>query len=108
MPPAEDPATARSFSVAPREGSGPYFPGAAEVSPDTQRLLDEEVRRIVTEAHDEVLDLLRESRERLDSLAAALLEHETLDEGDAYAAAGVTRPQLRPAEELAAAARSMT
>jgi cell division protease FtsH len=95
-------------AVVPRDGSGPYFPGAAEVSPETQRLLDDEVRRIVTEAHDEVVALLRENRERLDSLAAALLEHETLDEDDAYAAAGVARPRLQPAEELAAAARSMT
>ena len=55
-----------------------------------------------------MLVLLRENRERLDSLAAALLEHETLDEDDAYEAAGVTRRRLRPAEELAAAARSMT
>jgi cell division protease FtsH len=41
-------------------------------------------------AHAEVARLLRENRARLDSLAAALLEHETLDEADAYAAAGVT------------------
>ena len=95
-------------AVSPRDGSGAYFPGASEVSPETQRLLDDEVRRIVNEAHEEVLVLLRENRERLDSLAAALLEHETLDEDDAYEAAGVTRRQLRPAEELAAAARSMT
>ena len=51
---------------------------------------------------------LRKNRGRLDSLAEALLEHETLDEGDAYAAAGVNRPQALPADELAAAARSMT
>jgi cell division protease FtsH len=45
--------------------------------------------RIVDGAHDEVVVLLRENRARLDSLAKALLEHETLDEDDAYAAAGV-------------------
>ena len=95
-------------ALTPRDGSAQYFPGGSEVSPDTQRLLDSEVRRIVSEAHEEVLTLLRENRERLDSLAAALLEHETLDEDDAYAAAGVTRRLLRPAEDLAAAARSMT
>jgi cell division protease FtsH len=38
-----------------------------------------------------VVALLREHRDKLDSLAAALLEHETLDEDDAYAAAGVPR-----------------
>lgn len=34
-----------------------------------------------------------ENRARLDALASALLEQETLEEEDAYAAAGVTRPQ---------------
>jgi cell division protease FtsH len=53
------------------------------------------VRRIVEESHLQVLDLLRENRDRLDSLVSALLEHETLDEEDAYAAAGVER-QLAP------------
>ena len=96
------------ISVIPRDGSGPFLPGAAEVSPETQTLLDDEVRRIVAEAHDEVVTLLTENRARLDALASALLEHETLDEDDAYAAAGVTRLQATPAGELAAAARSTT
>ncbi|MGH3063276.1 MAG: ATP-dependent zinc metalloprotease FtsH [Gaiellaceae bacterium] len=95
-------------SVLPRDGSGPFLPGAAEVAPETRKLVDEEVRRIVAEAHDEVVTLLTENRARLDALASALLEHETLDEDDAYAAAGVTRPQATPAGELAAAARSRT
>ncbi len=95
-------------SVIPRDGSGPFLPGAAEVSPETHKLLDDEVRRIVAEAHDEVVTLLTENRARLDALASALLEKETLDEDDAYAAAGVTRPQATPAGELAAAARSRT
>jgi cell division protease FtsH len=95
-------------AVIPRDGSGPFLPGASEASPETQKLLDGEVRRIVGEAHEEVLALLTENRARLDALAAALLEHETLDEDDAYAAAGVTRPPANPAGELAAAARSRT
>jgi cell division protease FtsH len=96
------------ISAIPRDGSGPFLPGAAEVSPETRKLLDDEVRRIVAEAHDEVVTLLTENRERLDALASALLEHETLDEDDVYAAAGVTRPRATPAGELAAAARSRT
>ena len=95
-------------SVLPRDGSGPFLSGAADVAPETRKLVDEEVRRIVGEAHDEVVTLLTENRARLDALASALLEHETLDEDDAYAAAGVTRPQATPAGELAAAARSRT
>jgi cell division protease FtsH len=96
------------ISVLPRDGSGPFFPGAAEVAPETRKLVDDEMRRIVAEAHDEVVTLLTENRARLDALASALLEHETLDEEDAYAAAGVTRPQATLAGELAAAARSRT
>ena len=100
--------TVGPVAVISRDGSGPFLPGASEVSPDTQRLLDDEVRRIVADAHEDVLALLRENRQRLDSLAQALLEHETLDEDDAYAAAGVTRPRLPSSSELATAARSRT
>jgi cell division protease FtsH len=93
------------ITVLPRD-PGTFGPGAADASPDTQRLVDDEVRRIVREAHDEVDTLLRQNRARLDSLAAALLEHETLDEADAYAAAGVPRGATALAVPTAAAARS--
>jgi cell division protease FtsH len=96
------------IAVIPRDGSGPFLPGASEVSAETQKLLDDEVRRIVTEAQNEVAALLNENRARLDALASALLERETLDEDDAYAAAGVMRSQAPPAEAFAAAARSGT
>jgi cell division protease FtsH len=92
-------------AVLPRDGSGPLLPGVAEVSPDTQKLVDEEVRRIVEESHEKVLTLLRENRAKLDSLAAALLEHETLDEDDAYAAAGVARRTARGADPVVATAQ---
>ena len=64
------------------------------------------MRRIVEESHQQVLALLRENRSKLDSLANALLEHETLDEEDAYAAAGVPRVETESADSYAAAARS--
>jgi cell division protease FtsH len=95
-------------AVIPRDGTSPLLPGAAEVSPETQRLVDEEVRRIVEQSHQEVVALLQENRGKLDSLAAALLEHETLDEEDAYAAAGVPRAQAPSSDSYAAAARSRT
>src|SRR5262245_813551 len=94
------------IAVLPRDGAGPLLPGVAEVSPDTQRLIDEEVRRIVDESHREVVELLEKNRSRLDLLVQALLEHETLDEDDAYAAAGVERAQTAPADSYVAAARS--
>src|SRR5262249_2583456 len=76
------------IAVLSRDGTRSPFPGIPEVSPETQRLFDEEVRRIVSESHQEVVALLGENRDRLDTLARALLEHETLDEDEAYAAAG--------------------
>ncbi len=79
-------------SVLPTPGRGQLLPGVDEVSPHTHQLVDDEVRRIVEESDADVLALLRENRPRLDSLAAALLEHETLDEADAYAAAGLHSP----------------
>jgi cell division protease FtsH len=49
------------------------------------------VRRIVDEAYEDVLALLREHRSKLDDLAVALLDRETLDGPDAYAVAGIER-----------------
>jgi cell division protease FtsH len=93
-------------AVIPRDGSGPLLPGVSEVSPATQKLVDDEVRRIVDESHREVVVLLETNRGKLDSLVVALLEHETLDEEDAYAAAGVERTATTPAEQYAKAASS--
>jgi cell division protease FtsH len=95
-------------AVIPRDGAGPLLPGAAEVSPETQRLVDDEVRRIVGESQRQVIALLEEHRGKLDSLANALLEHETLDEEDAYAAAGVPRDATPATDTYAAAARART
>jgi cell division protease FtsH len=95
-------------AVIPRDGSGPLLPGAAETSPDTQKLVDDEVRRIIDESHQQVVALLGHNRSKLDSLAAALLEHETLDEGAAYAAAGVPRTDARAADSYTTAAQSRT
>src|SRR5207247_2650197 len=54
------------IAVLPRDGSGPLLPGVAEVSPAPQKLVDDEVRRIRDEAHEEVMALLRENRAKLE------------------------------------------
>ena len=95
-----------TITVLPSDGQGPLLPGAAQVSEETQRLIDEEVRKLVATAHEEVRTLLDENRGRLDSLAKALLEHETLDQADAYAAAGIEPRSAESSGELAAAAQT--
>jgi cell division protease FtsH len=82
-------------------------PGADGSAPSeaTRQLVDAEVRRIVDECYVKALARLRENRERLESLARALLEKETLDERDAYAAAGFDRPAVRAPAGLAEATR---
>jgi cell division protease FtsH len=85
-------------AIVPRDGTNPLVPGAEAPSPHTQELVDQEVRRIVDQAYDEVLTLLRDNRDKLENLAHALLGHETLEEPDAYAAAGVER-RPRPDRE---------
>jgi cell division protease FtsH len=88
--------TIGAVSVLPSDGQGLLLPGVSEVSPETQQLIDEEVRALVASSHDEVLELLREHRDKLDSLADALLHHETLDQPDAYAAAGIAQAERVP------------
>jgi cell division protease FtsH len=84
MSPAVGPVT-----VIAQDGRGPLLPGAAAPSEQTQQLVDQEVRRIVDESYEEVLALLTEHRAKLNALALMLLEKETLDGPDAYAAAGI-------------------
>jgi cell division protease FtsH len=77
------------------EQLGTLTPAAQPVSESTHREIDREVRRIVAGAREDAVRLLREERPRLDTLAAALLEHETLDQDAAYRAAGL-EPPTRP------------
>jgi cell division protease FtsH len=79
------------ITVAGQDGQSLLMPGAEPASAATQELVDNEVRRIVEEEQRAVRELLTENRDRLDALADALLERETLDEADAYAVAGITR-----------------
>ncbi len=93
------------IAVLPADGEGPFLPGVSETSESTQRLVDEEVRRLVESAHEEVTRLLVEHRDQLESLAQALLKAETLDAADAYAAAGVPAHDRRAERGLLSRSR---
>ena len=75
-------------TVLPPDGVEPLLMdgGASE---RTRQLVDMEVRKLADQCHRQALSTLGEHREQLESLAQALLERETLDEVDAYAAAGI-------------------
>ncbi len=77
---------------------GALLPGSVPASPPTQQLVDEEVRRIVDGAEQDVIKLLERERGRLDALARALLERETLDQPEAYEVAGVELSETLPVE----------
>ncbi|MEV5385345.1 ATP-dependent zinc metalloprotease FtsH [Streptomyces sp. NPDC052721] len=74
------------LSALPGDTQQPYGLAAA---PRTLDVIDAEMRRIVEECYEEACRTLREHRDRLDALAVALLEHETLEEPDAYRIAGL-------------------
>ena len=83
---------------------GLLLPGVERSSPVTQQLVDNEARRIIESAEREVVALLARERSRLDALAHALLEHETLDQVDAYRVAGIREPNPRPPARIGTAA----
>jgi cell division protease FtsH len=71
------------------DGGNPLLAGADQVADGTRELVDREVKRIVDREQEVVLELLAEHREQLDALVDRLLEKETLDQVEAYEAAGV-------------------
>jgi cell division protease FtsH len=88
-------------SLAPRNGS--FLPGQGALgvgtgkvlSEATSQLVDGEVRRVLDECYDRAVQLLHQHREQLEALARALLEHDTLDEGEVLRVTGLPRaPRL--------------
>ncbi|MDO5627025.1 MAG: ATP-dependent zinc metalloprotease FtsH [Mobilicoccus sp.] len=80
--------------IYPSEGD----PRSAGFSDAILAAADEEVRRIVDECYAEAVRLLREHRDKLERITMAVLEKETLDEAEVYAAAGIDRPSPEEVE----------
>jgi cell division protease FtsH len=101
--------------ILPSDGRGPFPGSSGETSEATQRVLDQEVRRLIDTAHRDVTTILTEQTGRLQTLSQALLEHETLDALDAYAAAqmpprgaDVSTPAALPAGSVLSQQRAVT
>ncbi|KAJ4360575.1 i-AAA protease yme1 [Didymosphaeria variabile] len=67
------------YGFSPKLGSIDYGSNYEQVSPETKRVIDNEVRRLVEEAKERARKLLTEKRVELDRLATALVQYETLD-----------------------------
>jgi cell division protease FtsH len=74
-------------AVLPSDETESFLPADSQPSPRTHWILDQEVQRLIADAHTQVTQLLSDHRNQLDSLARALLKAETLDAADAYTAA---------------------
>jgi cell division protease FtsH len=81
-----------TLSVLPAEGD----PRMAGISDGLLDAVDEEVRRITDECYAEARRLLRDNRTKLDAIVDRLLESESLDEPEIYAAAGIVRSPDKP------------
>lgn len=66
--------------MALQTGGNTYLgdPAQSTCSPETARLVDEEIQEIIAAAHRRAKEILMENREKMDELAAYLLEKETI------------------------------
>jgi cell division protease FtsH len=91
----------REFGMSPRLGpvgfsdSSPQYLGEQQLTSrpyaeDTQRVIDEEVSRLVKDADTRASSLLDSHRDGLDKVVALLLERETIDGTDVLTAVGRT------------------
>jgi cell division protease FtsH len=74
-----------------------FFMNGPRISAGTAEKIDEEVNRLLGEAHDRAEVVLKEHRELLDKLAAVLLVTETIDGADLEAYAAGTKEIPDPA-----------
>jgi len=102
----------REFGMSPRLGpvgfanGDPQYLGAQQVSSRqyaeaTQRVIDEEVARLLTEAEERATKLLEGRRDALDKVVQLLMERETIDGDDVMGAVGLpsgrdSRPGEKP------------
>jgi cell division protease FtsH len=61
---------------------GRDFAAAPDYSDQVAFEIDSEVRRLIDEAHDEALEILKKEKRKLDEIAAALIERETIEKED--------------------------
>jgi cell division protease FtsH len=79
---------------------GREFSSEPDYSDEIAREIDDEIRRVVEDAHQTAKDILNEKREPLDRLSKILLERETIDAEQFVALlAGKSEEEVFPEEE---------
>jgi cell division protease FtsH len=71
----------------------PFMNDRGNHSEDTAQKIDAEVKRILTEAHEDARRVLRERRDILDQLSERLLEKEVIEGDELRALLGPTPPK---------------
>jgi len=84
------------------DGPAPFGLAQRPFSESTAALIDAEIKRIVEECQREAERLLGENRGRLDALARALLQEESLDEGEVLRVTGIPARGAEPGRAAAA------
>ncbi|MFZ0391062.1 MAG: ATP-dependent zinc metalloprotease FtsH [Calditrichia bacterium] len=70
-----------------------------DFSEHTAKLIDQEIQRIIKEMEEEAVELLQKNRSKLDKLAAALLEKETLEKEDILKLLDIDEKKLKEESE---------
>ena len=79
---------------------GREFGAEADYSDEIAREIDDEIRRIVEEAHQTAREILTDNREQLDRISKILLDRETIDaEQFVKLLEGASEEDVFPAEE---------
>ena len=73
---------------------------------DTARLIDSEVKRIMTEAHDMARDVLTRQRDQLEAVTRRLLEREVMEGDELRQILAGTDPAALPASETSASSNA--
>merc|ERR1719321_858648 len=69
-------------------------------SPETEKLIDEEVKELVAKAYKVCKETLNENRDLMDELTEALIEKETVDFVELYEMVGKYNPELAEAQKV--------
>jgi len=80
------------------EGNGGFGPQAA--SPETEKVIDAEVKEIVAQAYKVCKDTLVANRELLEELTEMLIDKETIDFNEMQELVGKYHPEIADAQKL--------